>query len=376
MAVTIPEVIGMPPSTYVSDNLMQASMPIAEFEPSTPEFEEGITLFKLSKSYDEYRRILNNYGYECNLPLKIAFTAENFPSDTFSNEYGQNFLSKIGDVVSGGMRDITQISGGQSPTELMAKGVDAIGKADFPGAEAISGGLKKGGKQAKGAMSGALETLPGVNPDSAEKMATRMMSGARIDFPQTWQNSGYETSYSLTVKLYNPSPGSLEATRKYIVGPLAAILLLGLPRSKGLGTFTWPFFHKIKCKGMFNLSPGVITNISVIKGGDQQHISHNQRPGLVDVRIELASLYSSLIANEKGKTISSRPTLKDYLKSMENEKSVVNAYTATGEAEDPMANVATAKGVPPTAGTGGTSDETESRVAPEKLEKANSIQSA
>lgn len=373
MPVTsIPEVIGMPPSTYISNNLRQASMPIAEFTPSTPEFEEGITLFKLSKSEDKFREILNKYGFDCNLPLKIAFTAENFPSDQFTNEYGQNFLSKIGDVASGALRDITQISGGQSASDLLGEMTQAFKKSGIPGSEAIGGAAQQLGKKGKGALSAGLTELPGVNADAAGKMVDRMLSGARIDFPQTWQNSGYETSYSLTVKLYNPSPGSLEATRRFIIGPLAAILLLGLPRSKGLGTFQWPFFHKVKCRGLFNLSPGVITNISVIKGGDQQQIAHNQRPGLVDVRIELASLYSSLIANEEGDNISSRPTLKDYLQSMENEKTVVNAYTATGSAEDPMANVAMARGAPPTVGTAET-EETGPRVAPDTINKANAL---
>lgn len=325
----LPEIIGLPPSTHVSDNLIKASMPIAEFVPCKPKFQEGVTLFKVINDSSTYKSILQNYGFETATPIKVAFTAENFPSEQFSNEYGQNFLSRMGNAVTGGLRDVSQIAGGRSAPDLAKDlknkltGEDAGKISNMIGGAlgAVGGGLKSAFETGAG-------VLPGVNAQEAEAMAERMLSGARIDFPQTWKNSGFQTSYTLNVRLYNPNPANENATKKYMTGPLAALLTLGLPRSKGLGTFTWPFFQKVRCKGLFKLDPGVITNISVVKGGDQQQIAYNQRPTIIDVRIELGSLYSSLIINEEGKELENRPSLKTYIKNLDEKKDVSNAHHA------------------------------------------------
>ncbi|MCK5601514.1 hypothetical protein KAR91_06595, partial [Candidatus Pacearchaeota archaeon] len=139
-----------------------------------------------------------------------------------------------------------------------------------------------------------------------------------VDFPQVWKNSGYTPSYTMTVRLYNPNPASLTATQKYIIGPLAALMLLGLPRSKDGSTYNWPFLHQIRAPGIYNLNPAFIQNVAVIKGGDQQSIAWNQRLAMVDVRIDFGSLYNSILAGEEYDS-EMRPTLRNYLAAMEEE---------------------------------------------------------
>jgi hypothetical protein len=150
------------------------------------------------------------------------------------------------------------------------------------------------------------------------------LGGSRFDFPMIWTDSSFQPSYTMTVRLYNPDPASLEATKKYIIGPIAALLLLGLPLSddnKG-STYNYPFLHKIKCPGIYFLNPCFISNISVIKGGDQQQIAYNQRLSIVDVRLDFGSLFSSMLASKY--TNDKRPTLKSYLKVMEEGKDLHN----------------------------------------------------
>jgi hypothetical protein len=120
--------------------------------------------------------------------------------------------------------------------------------------------------------------------------------------------------------LYNPNPSSLEATKRWIIGPLAILLCLAIPRSDDGETYNWPFFHRIRSEGIFDLNPAVITNLTIIKGGDQQSIAWNQRLGIVDVRLDIGSLYTSMVTEEKGMIGDRRPTVRNYLEALKGEK--------------------------------------------------------
>jgi len=361
-------IIGMPPHTHVSDNVMYNSMPVAEVVPCKPNFSRGMTLFSVVPDTGTYDSILSNQGdFSIDHPIKLAFLADNFPTDSFSNEYGETFLEKMTDIGSSAIQDITQMTGGKSIT----------GAADN-----ISKSLKSASGEAGGMTGAALgmagSALSGVN-DAAKWMmkslndsnsaigkmvgggaglVNKVMAGHRVDFPQVWRNSGFNPSYSMTIRLYNPSPGNDAATNNYIVGPLAAILCLGIPRSEDGQTYNWPFFHKLKSKGIYNLNPSVISNITVVKGGDNQQIAFNQRMGIVDVRIDFISLYGSMILEEGDTKLTGRPTVAEYLKSLNDEKPLYKQYGSVLIAAAEETTTEEAKGVP----TAKTETYAESRV--------------
>jgi hypothetical protein len=152
-----------------------------------------------------------------------------------------------------------------------------------------------------------------------------LAAGGRIDFPMLWKNSTFAPSYTMTIRLYNPNPASREITAKYIIGPVAALLLLGLPQSVGEGAYSWPFIHRIWSPGIYNIDPAYISNITIVKGGDQQQISWKQRMGVVDVRIDFGSVFNSILSNASESR--NRPTLKGYLSAMAGEKYGVKGMT-------------------------------------------------
>jgi len=310
-------IIGMPPLTYVSDNLMANSMPIAEIVPCKPNFSRGMTLFSVIPDTGTYDGILSTLGFSIEHPIKLAFLADNFPTDSFSNEYGETFLEKMTDMASSGAQDIAQMTGGGSATEALGNsGVEmqklgkevggALGTV-ISGAGGLAGGMAAGAEKLIASLKngGSLSKMMG----GGAGMINNMLAGHRVDFPQVWRNSSFSPSYSMTVRLYNPAPGSKTATTKYIIGPLAAILCLGIPRTKDGQTYNWPFFHKLKSKGIYNLNPAVISNITVVKGGDNQQIAFTQRLGIVDVRIDFTSLFGSMVLEEDGPKNLKRPTV-------------------------------------------------------------------
>lgn len=316
-------IFGLPPWNIEprTNEVMLNSMPIAEIIPSEPSFQHGLDLFSLNSAWDAYSSLLKSYGFEFEpgvKSIKVAFLADSFPTDTFQNEYGENFLQKFTAGVSEGAASLAQIMGVKSGTEAFKRIQRSLEKKGTAG-KLVGGLMGKGAEMAESVLS----AIPGGGTvRGGVGIASRLMAGARIDFPQVWKTSSFTPSYTMTVRLYNPDPRSDRSTQKYIVGPLAALMLLGLPRTVDGGTYNWPFLHKIRAAGIYDLDPAYIGSITVVKGGDQQQISYNQRLGLVDVRIDFGSLYSTLIA---GRNITAgRPTLKKYLDGISKKRSVSN----------------------------------------------------
>lgn len=335
MSIKLLDTLGLPPSTYISDNYMRNSLPVAEFTPGKPHFDEGINVFKIlptDEENQEYQKIVDMHGYSVSTPLRLAFLADNFPSDTFRNEYGSSMLERITGVVSEGAQSLAQTFGAETLTEGL-ENVSKFMQGEDSGRimSMIGGGMQTGVNQIRGLQS----RLEDGGMGDASDMMDRVLAGARIDFPQIWKGSGFVPSYTMTVRLFNPHPGSAEATDKYIVGPLAAIMALGLPRTEDEGTYQWPFFHRIKCRGMFILNPAVITNITVVKGGDQHQIAFSQRLSIVDVRIEVSGLFQTMLMDsnpDEGITSDpERPTLSQYLENLKDGREVENIYNTPNQ---------------------------------------------
>jgi hypothetical protein len=253
--------------------------------------------------------------------LKLAYIADNFPTDTFTNEYGENFLQKFTDVASEGAASIAQMFG--------ARDVRQVGRDIAQRAKDKGGSVGKIGEMAQkagGYISDLGNTLFGAAGGRMASMVGSLAAGGRIDFPMVWKTSAFQPSYTMTVRLYNPNPANVESTKKYIVGPIAALMLLGIPISQDSSTYSWPFLHRVWSPGIYDLDPAYIQNITIIKGGDQQQISYRQSLSIVDVRIDFGSLFSSMLASRE-KTSKTRPTLRKYLAGMTDNKEV---YSITG----------------------------------------------
>ena len=324
----IPDILGLPPEALISstggdklDTIRKYAMPVATITPCNPKAEASIASFTLDESSGaaEYSSLLGGLGYSGKLPLKVAFQADSFPTDNFANSYAESFLDKTTKVVSQGISSMSQMFGAKGAIDLGAKMGGLMSDGNKGTALGTLGQtIQDKSKQLESFKNNNLGG-PGMLGDVARTLDS-VLAGARVDFPQIWTDSSYTPSYTMTIRLYNPNPSSEDDTNQYIIGPLAALLLLGLPRSKGsTATYNYPFLHKIHCPGIYFLNPCYISNISVIKGGDQQSIAWNQRLGIVDVRIDFGSLYSSIISQETPSHVD-RPTLKAYLEAMRGSK--------------------------------------------------------
>lgn len=319
---TIPEVIGLPPSSLVDEPLILNSMPQMIIQPCDPKFQVGKTLFSLQPNWKKYKDLLEYHGYAYPYAnsLKVAFLADSFPTDSFTNTYSESFLNRFTDILSSGVFEMQQMLGTRDLSSVPGDMLSALEEMGGP-FENIASGAKKVGKSATDKIKDAYNTFvrssgPVGRGVKSAVQAVKNITQGRLDFPMIWKNSGFTPSYTVTVRLYNPNPANIEHRRRYITGPLAALLLLGLPYTKDGSTYQWPFFHKIEVPGLLRLHSAYIGNITVVKGGDQQQIAYNQTMGMVDVRIEFGSLYDSMVAGLDYDS-SERPTLKNYLETIE-----------------------------------------------------------
>jgi len=340
--IILQSIIGLPPSSHVSDAPLRNSMPVLEIKPCLPGVKMGLNLFKLKLAWKTvmkdmgYSELLALYGYA--LPdtqqcVKVAFIADSFPSDSFSNEYSESFLNKITDIAGEKSAEIMQMTGQKSALSAMQNMGEAVGKVGgLPGqaGTAVANAAKWAEDKANlGAMG---SSVMGKLSGTAIGMLSKTLAGQRVDFPTLWKGSGFSPSYSITCRLYNPNPRSSVSTEKYIVGPIAALLCLCLPRTDDGTTYKWPYIHKINCTGLFDLKAAAITSVTVIKGGDQQQIAWNQRLGMVDVRIDFISLYASMLAGKRrgkeGFAETDRSTLNSYLINLRGGRKVHDMYKA------------------------------------------------
>lgn len=323
-ATEVPCPIGGPPDTMIpqSNVLMQNSNLQIEITPCDPEFnlDGGIQLFICKPNMGDYKKVLSEHGFQLSAEhgdcVTLNVQSESLPSDTFTNDYGESFLNQMLDVGGAAFGEIAQIFNAKTATEGMGK----FGKG-IQGGSGVMGSI---GNYLGGAMEeGAKKTDQWIKDKKGEKSilgtmagaANELLAGSRVDFPNIWKNSSYSPTFSCTCRLYNPSPGDDDATKKYIIAPLAAILALGLPRMKDSDSFgyQWPFMCKVKCKGVFEIKAGAIQNITVVKGGDAQSIAYNQRLGIIDVRLDFINLHGVLVTTPATSVIENRPTLKGYL---------------------------------------------------------------
>ncbi len=320
----LPRIIGLPPEGYIDGEIIEHAFPTLLIKPCKPETHAGgLSIYKLdpvinnTSEQDTYSPLLNSLGYNLHPQqidrggITIAYVADNFPTDTFTNEYGESFLNTATNFASSAFGDIAQLTGSDSGLEVIEKITKRLGGVGEEGG--MYNNLMTGISDKARKMDASIQGAGGLK--GMGRIISGMLAGKKVDFPQVWKNSGFTPSYTITVRLYNPNPGSLEMTKKYIIGPLAALLILGLPRSDGDNLYKWPFFHQIYCPGIFTLAPAAISNITVIKGGDQQQIAWNQKLGIVDVRLDFVSTYGSMVVGPA----TNRPTLKDYLKALETD---------------------------------------------------------
>lgn len=324
------DIIGLPPLAYLGDdettervmNKVLQSMIVLELIPGYPEYtglqNNDMNIFKIdtAKGEEKFKAILKESGAEAlTTPLKIAVQNDVSISESWSNEFGESRFEDMANVGSGLARELRYITGQDSLSGAIdSLNTSAIGAAASLGAgESITNMLSGLNDKVVGAGK-AGEAF--VGKSGIGKGLLQLASGSRVDFPMVWNGCGFSPSYSFTVRLYNPYPKDDNAYYKFILRPMANLLAFVIPIADSNFTMGFPIVCKVNCPGLFGLEAGYVSNIDIIKGGESNDISFRQRPGTVDVRLTLGSLYASMISKGEFNIVEDRPTLGTYINDM------------------------------------------------------------
>jgi len=104
-----------------------------------------------------------------------------------------------------------------------------------------------GNFQSKGDTGKNRSNLVSILNDIVSKGAT-IFNGSQLLFPQVWNDSRHDRSYSLSFKFFSPY-GNKEAIFQKVYLPVLALITLTLPRMDGISGYAQPFYVRTNAPG-------------------------------------------------------------------------------------------------------------------------------
>jgi hypothetical protein len=197
-------------------------------------------------------------------------------SESVSNSTGQSQIASLFDTGEGMVKELQFWTDGAELSKILGGAGTAI--TDAVGS--LADGLLK------------LIGMEGSQLGNIGQYAKYLVSGSNIIFPEMWTDSGYDKSYRFTVNLVSPY-GDIESIFINEIVPLMSILAMSLPRQTSSNSFTSPLLVRVVSKGWFSCDMGIITDVSIEKGGNDGWGAFGL-PLSMKVDISVKDLYSSL----------------------------------------------------------------------------------
>lgn len=338
---TLPEYIGHPGYQYSPDgvpsmtfeNTLDDTLQIAEIEPLVPKMEKNINLYSGVGAWTEYTEYLESNDIspgKNNGKLKVVINQITPLSESYSNEFGPSELaSSLQSIASGGLQELAfmnNFQGGKSIEKMADKG-GLVGKM---------AALYKAGTDTAGELIGDL-TNSNLGQDVTQILQNPTQ---KIDIPSMWKGNSFTGSYQITVRLYCFDPSNDDHFGTQILAPLGALMMFAVPRSDRGKFYTWPFMMNFKIPGQCCIPLGYCQSFDVVKGGDVCDISWIKRPGTVDVRMNVNTVFGVRTNSKNKNSMGSRPTILQELNTMyemqeSKEKAFSNAISsAAANAQD------------------------------------------
>ena len=247
----------------------------------------------------------NNYFFAKD---SVVFYADGLTtiSDSFSNTTTD---SQIASTVNGFSETAKELKFLLGENSLAAKLTDFVEQAENTIKEGLSGFVDF-------AAGGLVNDLLGTGVNT-------VMQGGKMLFPKIWGDSSFSRSYSFDIKLRSPDHDNVSIFLNLLV-PYIHLLALCLPQSITSGTakgspnaYNSPFLLRAYSKGQFNINMGIITDMSVTRGGEAQW-NDNGLPTQMDISLTIEDLYNTLFMtnpNPEGKSpIPGFTSITDFLR--------------------------------------------------------------
>lgn len=127
----------------------------------------------------------------------------------------------------------------------------------------------------------------------------QIVTGSNLIFPEIWQDSQYNKSYTINTTFISPY-GDRESIYLNCLVPMLHLLALSLPKQTTANTYTSPFLIKMFAKGWFSCDMGMVESIQIEKGPDTNW-STEGLPTMMKVTLTVKDLYSQLMISPSNK---------------------------------------------------------------------------
>ena len=257
-----------------------------------------------------------------NEPTSIELAIQNPKINlTVSNTYGKSFLEQSLDFASGTMMQLAFMTQSQNLSQLaqaVQTGIQTTAQAIQSVAQSMgtnvgetaAGGIggTLGGLLAQGAAglfglgveaiggvaTGLMNAIEKARQNASNQQArqaldvmTQILSGARIDLPDVWQDVQVSWSISLQVVLAS-STSNIEAFVNRILIPLILLAPLAFPRARQSYFYTWPLQVEVELPSGFKFPLAGITSFSF--DFDKKLVSER----ILNVNIGITPLYHTM----------------------------------------------------------------------------------
>lgn len=252
----------------------------------------------------DVEKFMNNsftklFGSQCVLPFYLD--AETSISESFSNSTTESMISQTVNGFSQTAREVQFI----------------MGSKDYGGVlNSIGSAVSDVGQNISSALGDVAEVVAGKNlMTRLTNELTTIVSGGKIIFPEIWSDSEFDKSYDITIKLRSPDPDPVSIFLN-IYMPLILLVTMASPHQIGNSSNSYesPFLVRATYKSIFTCDLGMITGLSITKGG-QGNWNVMGQPTTADVTLSIKDLYGSMFISKRMGLICNTAQM-DYLATM------------------------------------------------------------
>jgi hypothetical protein len=179
-------------------------------------------------------------------------------------------------------------SGAQDMTKEIQFILDAApGMADGTNdlANKAGQGIKDLGNTATGVLGDVIKSI--------SSSASTIVRGANLIFPEIWKSSNYQRNFNIEIKLSTPY-GTPRNIFLDILVPMWFWICLTAPRQASANSYMSPFLVRCHVPGIFSVDNGLVSSLSIRKGGDDSAWSVDGFPLEVTLSLQITDLYHEL----------------------------------------------------------------------------------
>lgn len=239
------------------------------------------------------------FGTQCVVPFYLD--AESAINETYTNNTTESMIAQTVNGFSQTAKEIQFIMGSKDSGGVMS----SIGSAVTDVASNIASSLGD-----------VAEVLAGKNLITrVSNELTTIVSGGKIIFPEIWSDSEYDRSFDISIKLRSPDPDPVSIFLN-IYMPIILLVSMAAPHQIGNSSNAYesPFLVRATYKSIFNCDLGMITSLTISKGG-QGNWNILGQPVSADVTLSIRDLYGSMFISKRMGLICNTAQM-DYLATM------------------------------------------------------------